>query len=136
MKCQDHFKGELCHEMFDNFWHPLPTIDTLFSYEASEMLSQNPWYTLPLGPWRHLWMDPLINLLIQCTPLYRITLGQHKSDNNNRMFELTDIFWVLLRYNGLIHIWLLYAADSIIHDPIKRQALHSQNTFIFTTGNQ
>jgi hypothetical protein len=26
----------------------------------------------------------------------RITLGQHKSDNNNRMIQLTDVFYVQL----------------------------------------
>ncbi len=33
-----------------------------------------------------------------CLPLNRITFGQHKSDNNNRMIQLTDVFCVLLRY--------------------------------------
>jgi len=37
---------------------------------------------------------------IQCPPLNRITLGQHKSDNNNRMIQLTDLVCVHLRYNG------------------------------------
>ncbi len=37
-------------------------------------------------------------LIIQCPPLYRITLGQHKSDNNNRMIRLTDGFYVLFMY--------------------------------------
>jgi len=41
---------------------------------------------------------------IQCPPLNRITLGQHKSDNNNRMIQLTDVFCVLLKYNGAINI--------------------------------
>ncbi len=31
---------------------------------------------------------------VQCPPLNRITLGQHKSDNNNRMIQLTDVFYV------------------------------------------
>ncbi len=35
---------------------------------------------------------------IQCLPHNRITLGQHKSDNNNRMIQLTDVFCVLLGY--------------------------------------
>jgi len=39
-----------------------------------------------------------ITFLIQCPPLNRITLGQHKSDNNNRMIQLTDVFCVLFRY--------------------------------------
>jgi hypothetical protein len=30
--------------------------------------------------------------LLQFPPLNRITLGQHKSDNNIRMFQLTDVF--------------------------------------------
>ena len=32
--------------------------------------------------------------LLQCLPLNRITLGQHKSDNNNRMIKLIDVFCV------------------------------------------
>ena len=43
---------------------------------------------------------------IQCLPLNRITLGQHASDNNKRMFQLTDLFCVLSRYNGTSNIWL------------------------------
>ncbi len=35
---------------------------------------------------------------IQCPPLNRITLGQNKTDNNNRMIQLTDVFCVLSRY--------------------------------------
>jgi hypothetical protein len=31
------------------------------------------------------------------SPLNRITMGQHKNDNNNRMIQLTDEFYVLLR---------------------------------------
>ncbi len=55
---------------------------------------------------------------------YRITLGQHKSDNNNRMIQLTDVFCVLLRYNETSNIWLQNAADAINRDPIKRRALY------------
>jgi len=32
---------------------------------------------------------------IQCPPPYRITLGQHKCDNNNQMIQLTNVFCVL-----------------------------------------
>ncbi len=39
---------------------------------------------------------PVANLT-QCPPLNRITLGQHKNDNNNRMIQLTDLFCVLIR---------------------------------------
>ncbi len=35
---------------------------------------------------------------VQCSPLNRLTLGHHKSDNNNRMIQLTDVYCVLLRY--------------------------------------
>jgi len=35
---------------------------------------------------------------LQCPPLNRITLGQHKSDNYNRMIQLTDLFCVLLTF--------------------------------------
>jgi len=58
----------------------------------------------------------------QCPQLNRITLGQRKSDNNNRMIQLTDVFCVLLRYNGTSIIWLQYVANYIIRDPIKRRA--------------
>ncbi len=34
----------------------------------------------------------LVVLIVQCPPLNRITLGKHKSDNNNRMIQLTDVF--------------------------------------------
>jgi len=37
---------------------------------------------------------------IQCSPLNRITLGQHKSDKNNQMIQSINVFCVLLRYNG------------------------------------
>jgi hypothetical protein len=51
-------------------------------------------------------------------------LGQHKSDNNNRMIQLTDVFCVLLyRYRWAINFLLQSATDSIIRDPIKRRAL-------------
>ena len=38
-----------------------------------------------------------ISSLLQCPPLNRITLGQHKIDNINQMIQLTDVFWVLFR---------------------------------------
>jgi hypothetical protein len=41
----------------------------------------------------------IFNIKLQCPPLNRITLGQHRSDNNNRMIQLTDAFCALLRYN-------------------------------------
>ncbi len=37
-------------------------------------------------------------LELHCPPLNRITLCQHKSDNNNRMIQLTDVVCVLLKY--------------------------------------
>jgi hypothetical protein len=37
-------------------------------------------------------------MVIQCPPLTRITLGEHKSDNKNRMIQSTDVFCVLLKY--------------------------------------
>ncbi len=43
------------------------------------------------------------------------------------MIQLTDIFCVLLRYI----IWLQYAADYIIRDPIKRRASRALY-FVFT----
>ena len=42
---------------------------------------------------------PNLNL-VQRLPLNRITLGQHKSDNNNQMIRFTDLFCVLFRFNG------------------------------------
>ena len=37
-------------------------------------------------------------MLAFCPLLKRITLGQHKSDNNNRMIQLTDVYCVLFSY--------------------------------------
>ncbi len=65
--------------------------------------------------------------MVQCPPLNRITLGQHRNDNNNRMIQLTKVSCVLLRYNGTSNIWLQYGADSILRDPIKRRALYMKN---------
>jgi len=42
--------------------------------------------------------------------LNRITLGQHKSDNNNRKIQLTVIFVY----------WLQKVADFIVNNPITR----------------
>ncbi len=45
----------------------------------------------------------LLSLEVQCLPLNRIILGQHKSDNTNRMIQLTNVFCVLFRYiTGLV----------------------------------
>ncbi len=33
---------------------------------------------------------------VQCPPLKRITLGQHKSDSNNRMVQSTSVFYKYL----------------------------------------
>ncbi len=51
-------------------------------------------------------VNSLIRLQIHCPPLNRITLSQHKSDNNNRMIQLTDVFCVLLRYKRVSNFWL------------------------------
>ncbi len=40
----------------------------------------------------------LAQKIIHCPPLNRITLGQHNSDNNNRMIQLTDVFCALFKY--------------------------------------
>jgi hypothetical protein len=45
-----------------------------------------------------------LSLVIQCPPLNRITLGQHKSDNNNQMIQLTDGFMYYLCINGISNI--------------------------------
>jgi len=73
---------------------------------------------------------------IQCPLLNRITLGQHKSDNKNRMIPLTNVFCVLLIYNWISIIWLQYAADSIISDPIKPRALYSLNKLVCYLENR
>ena len=39
---------------------------------------------------------------VQCPPLNTITLSQLKSENNNRMIQLTDVFCVLFSYMGPI----------------------------------
>jgi len=70
---------------------------------------------------------------VQCPPLNWITLGQHKSDNNNRMIQLTNVFYVMLWYNGTSNIWLQYAADSIICDPIKRRPLYKKKKVFWKT---
>ena len=33
---------------------------------------------------------------IQCPPLNMITLGQHKSDNHDKMIQLTNVFCICL----------------------------------------
>jgi hypothetical protein len=59
----------------------------------------------------HLKLHPTDNktgdllLKIQCPPSNRITFGQHKSDNNNRMIRLTDVFCVL--FNRLIQLTVI-----------------------------
>jgi hypothetical protein len=62
--------------------------------------------------------------MIQLPPLIRITFGQYKSDTNNRMIQLADMFCVLFIYNG--PTIFDSADDSIIRDPIKRRALHNE----------
>jgi hypothetical protein len=52
-----------------------------------------------------------------------IILGQHKSDIN-RLIQLNNVIWAQFRYIGTNIIWLHYAADSIIRDPIKRRSLY------------
>jgi hypothetical protein len=49
-------------------------------------------------------LNEVIHCLIQCPPLNRITLGRHKSDNNNRMIQLTDVFCALFIYKCAGHI--------------------------------
>ncbi len=44
---------------------------------------------------------------IQCPLLNRIILGPTKNDNNNRMFQLTDVFCTLHFYDWASNIWLL-----------------------------
>ncbi len=42
----------------------------------------------------------------QCIMKNWQTLGQYKSDNNNRMIQLTDVHCVLLRYKWASNFWL------------------------------
>ncbi len=42
--------------------------------------------------------------VIQFPPLNRITLGRHKSDNNNRKIKLNNVFCVLFTNNGASNI--------------------------------
>jgi len=51
--------------------------------------------------------------IVLCPPLNRITLGQHISDNYNRVGV----------QHGTSNILLQYSADSINRNPIKRRAL-------------
>ena len=53
--------------------------------------------------------------LMQCPPLNKITLGQHKSDNYiNQIIQLTDEFCALFRYNGTCNIWIQWAANPLL----------------------
>ena len=38
--------------------------------------------------------------LLNCPQFNRITLGQHESDNNDRIIQLLDVFCLLFVYNG------------------------------------
>jgi len=51
-----------------------------------------------------LWGKTKLGFQVQRPPLNRITLGQYKFDNNNRMTQLTIVFCVLLRYHGTSNI--------------------------------
>ena len=52
---------------------------------------------------------------VLCPPL-RITLGQLKSENNNRTIQLTGVFCVQFKYNGTSNILLqLSSGHSIIN---------------------
>jgi hypothetical protein len=42
----------------------------------------------------------VLNTQSRCLFLNTITLGQHKSDNNNRIIQLTDTFCEVLNYDG------------------------------------
>ena len=68
---------------------------------------------------------------LQCPLLNRITLAQHRRDNNNRLIQVTKDFCVLFCYNGTRNIWLQLAAVSIIRDPTR--ALYWQNTGAYVT---
>ncbi len=48
----------------------------------------------------------IIFISLQWPPLNRIILGQHESDNNNRMILWTDVFCVLFRNIGTSNFWL------------------------------
>jgi len=61
--------------------------------------------------------------LIQYLPLNSITLGQHKSDNNKRLIQLTGL-GVQFGFIKISNSWLQKVADSIVDDPIKRRELY------------
>jgi len=42
---------------------------------------------------------PKRHFVMQCPTLNRITFGQHKSDNNDGMIQLTKVFCELLRFH-------------------------------------
>ncbi len=52
--------------------------------------------------------------VLQCPPLNRIILDRHKSDNNNQMIQLTNVFCVLLVYNeasdisAMLKLWIVF----------------------------
>ncbi len=47
-----------------------------------------------------------LTLSLHCPYINMITSGQHKSDNNNRMIQLTDAFCALSIYKCASNIWL------------------------------
>jgi len=52
-----------------------------------------------------------VGKIIQCPQLNRITLGSHENDNNNRMIQLTDEFFVLY-YNYIKRLILVSVIQS------------------------
>jgi hypothetical protein len=57
---------------------------------------------------------------VQYPLLNRISFGQNKSDNNNRMIQLPAVFYALLKYSWANNIWLQEGVKSIIRYPIKQ----------------
>ena len=59
---------------------------------------------------------------LQHPPLNGIILGQYKSDNINRMIQLTDVFCVLFGFDWTSNISLQYTTDSPFRDLIKQES--------------
>jgi hypothetical protein len=70
------------HRVFDNFWHPLPPIVTLFSNKAFILLSQNPWYPIPPQTVTSFMDNPYVyvcRLLTGMNKIYREVGGQKQT---------------------------------------------------------
>ncbi len=60
---------------------------------------------------------------IQCPPFNRITSGRHKSVNNNRLIQLTDVYYFYKTGLVIFYCNKRLILHTIIRDPIKRRTL-------------